>query len=105
MSLLRLTVLACSAALVGTLSMSPAHAVGPGALARAIGALPAVPVPYTKYDGPVCTDGDPQCIVEVIAKMEDRLPPPAPPRRPHPLSPPWPRPATTTRSSPSPTCG
>ena len=40
-----------------------------------IGVLPAAPVPYTPYDGPVCADGDPQCIVEVIAKMEDRLAP------------------------------
>ncbi len=40
-----------------------------------IGALPAAPVPYTPYDGPVCTDGDPQCIVDVIAEMEDRLAP------------------------------
>jgi hypothetical protein len=78
MRLLRLTVLACSAALASTLSVAPAHAadpVGPGALDPVIGALPAVPVPYTPYDGPVCTDGDPQCIVEVIAKMEDRLAP------------------------------
>ena len=77
MSLLRLTVLACSTALAAGLSIAPAQAdpVGPGALDPAVGALPAVPVPYQKYDGPVCTDGDPQCIVEVIAKMEDRLAP------------------------------
>jgi Family of unknown function (DUF5995) len=55
----------------------PVHAdpVGPGALDPAIGALPAAPVPYTPYDGPVCTDGDPQCIVDVIAEMEERLAP------------------------------
>ena len=40
-----------------------------------IGVLPAVPVPYTPYDGPVCADGDPQCIVDVIAEMEHRLAP------------------------------
>ena len=77
MRLLRLTVLACSAALAGTLSVAPAQAdpVGPGALDPVVGALPPAPVPYTPYDGPVCTDGDPQCIVDVIAKMEDRLAP------------------------------
>ena len=77
MSLLRLTVLACSAALAGTLSVAPAHAdpVGPGPLDPVIGALPAAPVPYTPYDGPVCADGDPQCIDDVIAEMEDRLAP------------------------------
>ena len=81
MRLPRLTVLACTtalgAALAGTLSVAPAQAdvVGPGALDPVIGALPAAPLPYTAYDGPVCVDGDPQCIVEVIAKMEDRLAP------------------------------
>jgi hypothetical protein len=78
MSLLRLTVLACSAAVAATLTVAPAQAadpVGPGALDPVIGALPAAPIPYTPYDGPVCTDGNPQCIVEVIAKMEDRLAP------------------------------
>ena len=73
MRLLRLTVLACSAALAGTLSVAPAHAESP--LDPVIGVLPAVPVPHTPYDGPVCADGDPQCIVDVIAKMEDRLAP------------------------------
>jgi Family of unknown function (DUF5995) len=47
----------------------------PSPLDPVIGALPAVPVPYTPYDGPVCTDGDPQCIVDVIAEMEHRLTP------------------------------
>jgi hypothetical protein len=77
MRLLRLTVLACSAAFAVTLTVLPAQAdpVGPGALDPMIGALPAAPVPYTPYDGPVCADGNPQCIVEVIAKMEDRLTP------------------------------
>jgi len=77
MSLARLTVLGCSAVLAGALSMAPAQAdpVGPGALDPAIGVLPAAPVPYAAYDGPVCTDGDPQCIVDVIAEMEHRLAP------------------------------
>jgi hypothetical protein len=74
---LRLVVLACSAVLAATLAGAPAHAdpVGPGALDPVVGALPPAPVPYTPYDGPVCADGDPQCIVDVIAEMEDRLAP------------------------------
>jgi Family of unknown function (DUF5995) len=77
MGLSRLAVLVCSVALAGTLSVGPAHAdpVGPGALDPVVGALPPVPVPYTPYDGPVCADGDPQCIVDVIASMQDRLAP------------------------------
>ena len=77
MGLLRLTVLACSAALGVALVVSPAQAEdpAPSPLDPAIGALPAAPVPYTPYDGPVCTDGDPQCIVDVIAEMETRLAP------------------------------
>ena len=73
MRLLRLTVLACSAVLAGTLSVTPAHAESP--LDPVVGVLPAVPVPHTPYDGPVCTDGDPTCIDDVIAEMEDRLAP------------------------------
>ena len=77
MSLTRLTVLACSAALATTLTAGPAQAapVGPGALDPVIGVLPPVPVPHTPYDGPVCADGDPQCIVDVIDEMEERLAP------------------------------
>src|SRR5690348_14945602 len=81
MRLLRLTVLACStllgATLASSLAVGPAQAdpVGPGALDPVIGALPAGPGPYAPYDGPVCRDGDPQCIVDVIAEMEDRLAP------------------------------
>jgi uncharacterized protein DUF5995 len=77
MSLLRLTVLACSSVLAATLAAAPAQAdpVGPGALDPVVGALPPAPVPYTPYDGPVCADGDPQCIVDVISEMEDRLAP------------------------------
>src|SRR5689334_3709459 len=74
---LRLVVLACSAVLGATLSVAPAQAdpVGPGALDPVVGALPPAPVPHTPYDGPVCADGDPQCIVDVIAEMEQRLAP------------------------------
>jgi hypothetical protein len=77
MSLPRLTVLACSAAFAASLWAAPAQAdpVGPGTLDPVIGALPPAPLPYTPYDGPVCADGDPQCIVEVIAEMEQRLAP------------------------------
>ena len=74
MSLLRLTVLACSAVLAGTLSVAPADR-RPSPLDPVIGVLPAVPVPHTPYDGPVCADGDPTCIDDVIAEMEDRLAP------------------------------
>jgi hypothetical protein len=64
-------------ALVSLLVLAaPAQAdPAPSPLDPVIGALPAVPVPYTPYDGPVCTDGDPQCIVDVIAEMEHRLTP------------------------------
>jgi hypothetical protein len=74
---LRPVVLACCAVLAATLVGAPAQAdpVGPGALDPAVGALPPAPVPYTPYDGPVCADGDPQCIVDVIAEMEQRLTP------------------------------
>jgi hypothetical protein len=77
MSLLRLAVLACSAALTMTLSVAPAQAAdpAPSPLDPVIGALPAVPVPYAPYAGPVCTDGDPACIDKVIVEMEDRLAP------------------------------
>ena len=79
MVLPRLTVIACSAALGAALVAGPAQAEdpAPSPLDPAIGALPAAPVPYTPYDGPVCTDGDPQCIVDVIAEMERRLAPEA----------------------------
>ncbi len=50
-------------------------APGPGVLDPAVGALPPVPVPHTPYDGPVCADGNPQCIDDVIAEMERRLAP------------------------------
>ena len=76
MSLARLTVLACSAALTGTLVMAPAQAApAPNPLDPVIGVLPPTPVPHTPYDGPICADGDPQCIEDVITEMEDRLAP------------------------------
>ncbi len=75
MSLARLTVLACSAVLAGALAAPAQAAPAPNPLDPVIGVLPPVPVPHTPYDGPVCTDGDPQCIVDVIAEMEQRLAP------------------------------
>jgi hypothetical protein len=76
MGLARITsTLLCSVALtIGVLS-APAHAdlVGPTPLDPAIGVLPAAPVPYRPYTGPVCTDGDPACIEGVITEMESRL--------------------------------
>jgi hypothetical protein len=42
-----------------------------------IALLAPLPTPYRPYTGPICLDGDPQCIVEVIAEMEDRLAPEA----------------------------
>ncbi len=60
-----------------SLLAGPAQAAdpAPSPVDPVIGVLPAVPVPYTPYDGPVCTDGVPQCIVEVIEEMETRLAP------------------------------
>jgi hypothetical protein len=40
-----------------------------------IALLAALPTPYRPYTGPICVSGDPQCIVDVIAEMEDRLEP------------------------------
>ena len=59
------------------LGAAPARAddVGPGVLDPAVSALPPVPVPYTPYTGPVCTDGAPQCIDDVISEMERRFAP------------------------------
>jgi hypothetical protein len=40
-----------------------------------IALLAAFPMPYRPYTGSLCPTGDPQCIVDVIAEMEDRLAP------------------------------
>jgi hypothetical protein len=42
-----------------------------------ISLLAAIPMPYRPYAGPICVSGDPQCIVDVIAEMENRLAPEA----------------------------
>jgi hypothetical protein len=76
MGLARITsTLLCSVALTIGVLAAPAHAdlVGPTPLDPAIGVLPAAPVPYRPYTGPVCTDGDPACIEGVITEMESRL--------------------------------
>jgi hypothetical protein len=52
-----------------------ADVVGPGSLDPVVGALPPAPVPHTLYNGPVCADGNPQCIDDVIAEMQQRLTP------------------------------
>jgi hypothetical protein len=76
MNLARLTsTLSCSLALAMAGLPAPARAdvVDPTPLDPAIGVLPAAPIPYRPYTGPVCTNGDPRCIEDVIAEMEDRL--------------------------------
>lgn len=79
MSLVRLTsTLLCSLALAAGVLAAPAQAdevINPTPLDPVIGVLPAVPVPYRPYNGPVCTDGDPACIEDVITEMEQRLVP------------------------------
>ena len=40
-----------------------------------IALLAPLPTPYTPYTGTLCPTGDPQCIVDVIAEMKDRLAP------------------------------
>ena len=79
MSIVRATsVLVCSLALAAGALVTPAEAAGtvdPSPLDPVIDVLPPAPVPYAPYDGPVCTDGDPSCIEDVIAEMNDRLAP------------------------------
>ena len=79
MSIVRATsVLICSIALAAGALVSPAHAAAaadPSPLDPVIDMLQPAPVPYSPYDGPVCADGDPSCIDDVIAEMEDRFAP------------------------------
>lgn len=49
--------------------------LSPSILDPVIALLAALPTPYRPYTGTICADGDPQCIVEVIDEMEDRLAP------------------------------
>lgn len=70
--------LLCSLALAAGVLAAPVQAdevIDPTPLDPVIGVLPAVPVPYRPYNGPVCTDGDPACIEDVITEMEQRLVP------------------------------
>ncbi|MGO4255992.1 DUF5995 family protein [Marmoricola sp. RAF53] len=86
---------ALAAAVAATLGLgltsTPAHAVDPAPadpvtnllapllsptlVDPVIGLLAALPAQYKPYAGPVCASGDPQCIVDVIAEMKQRLTP------------------------------
>ena len=77
-------VMGLTAALTLAVASPPAQADGadpleqllsPTILDPVIGLLAALPTPYRPYTGPICASGDPQCIVDVIAEMEDRLEP------------------------------
>lgn len=84
---LRAAALAVTATLAVALAAPPAQAedpddplarlLSPAVLDPVIALLGALPTPYRPYTGPICADGDPQCIVEVIAEMERRLAPEA----------------------------
>lgn len=52
-----------------------AQLLSPTILDPVIALLGALPAPYRPYSGPICADGDPQCIVDVIDEMEQRLAP------------------------------
>lgn len=82
---LRAAVLGLATALTVSLAAPPAaqaetadpleRLLSPTILDPVIAMLAALPAPYRPYTGTICTDGDPQCIVEVIDEMEDRLEP------------------------------
>lgn len=65
--------------------LSPAVATGtpspldrllsPALMDPVIDLFAPLPTPYTPYTGSICQSGDPQCIVDVIAEMEQRLTP------------------------------
>jgi hypothetical protein len=83
---LRTAVLSVTTLLTLSLAGPPAQADDPDPLAQLlsptiedplIALLAALPTPYRPYPGPICTSGDPQCIVDVIAEMERRLAPEA----------------------------
>ncbi|MET0998991.1 MAG: DUF5995 family protein [Marmoricola sp.] len=79
MSLARLaSTLLCSLVVATGALVAPAQAdevINPTPLDPVIGVLPAAPVPHSPYSGPVCPDGDPSCIEDVITEMQDRLAP------------------------------
>ena len=81
---LRAAALALTTLLTISLAAPPAHAddtdplsqlLSPAVEDPIIGLLAALPTPYRPYPGPICVSGDPQCIVDVITEMEDRLAP------------------------------
>jgi hypothetical protein len=83
---LRAAALSLTTLLTLSLAAPPAQAdasdpldqlLSPTVLDPVIALLAALPSPYRPYTGPICTSGDPQCIVDVIAEMEDRLAPEA----------------------------
>src|SRR4051794_536589 len=83
---LRAAALGVSAVLSLSLAAPPARAdptdplwqlLSPSVEDPLITLLSALPTPYRPYTGSVCASGDPQCIVDVIAEMEDRLAPEA----------------------------
>lgn len=49
--------------------------LSPSLMDPLITALPPLPTRYQPSTSPICPDGDPQCIVEVISEMKDRLAP------------------------------
>jgi Family of unknown function (DUF5995) len=51
--------------------------LSPAAVDPVIALLGALPTQYRPYTGTICASGDPQCIVDVIAEMEQRLAPEA----------------------------
>jgi hypothetical protein len=79
---LRAVALAVATLLTFSLAAAPAQADDADPLSRllsptiedpVIALLAALPTPYRPYPGPICVSGDPQCIVDVIAEMKDRL--------------------------------
>ena len=83
---LRAAALGVSAVLSLSLAAPPADADGTDPISQLlnpsiedplIALLGALPTPYRPYTGTICADGDPQCIVDVIAEMEQRLAPEA----------------------------
>ncbi len=49
--------------------------LSPAILDPLVALLAPLPTPYTPYTGSICQSGDPQCIVDVIGEMKDRLAP------------------------------
>lgn len=79
----RATVLGVAATLTLWMAGPPAQADGdplgqllsPSVEDPVISLLAALPTPYRPYTGTICVTGDPQCIVDVISEMKERLAP------------------------------